>query len=183
MNVLKSLLGTIAFALLTSPALAQKPAPTGAHSAAAIDSPSELPTKLSGRYAGPWVTTWNKKLDGDTNCIVQQLTPDRWQGRFWGIWQQVPFDYTVEFQRAKSKQGKTAKPDADESTDPTAKALVSGKATIDGASYDWTGVLTPEEFNIKFTGSRYEGHLELTRAKEKPPATKVAAKDRTARKQ
>jgi hypothetical protein len=53
---------------------------------------------------------------------------------------------------------------------------------IDGASYDWTGVLATEEFNIKFTGSRYEGHLELARAKE-TPAAKVAAKDRAARKQ
>jgi hypothetical protein len=76
MNILKSLLGIVALALLITPALAQTPAPVIAKSDAESDPPqstrvksdsfTELP-KLEGRYVGPWVTTWNKKLDGTTN--------------------------------------------------------------------------------------------------------------------
>jgi hypothetical protein len=44
---------------------------------------------------------------------------------------------------------------------------VKGTATIDGAHYEWTGNLTAKEFDIKFTGSRYEGHLELARTRDK----------------
>src|SRR5689334_17851643 len=126
MNTLRLLLGLAALALVISPAFAQNPARKVA--AAKSDSPQSTHTKsdsstdlprLEGRYAGPWVTTSNKKLDGTTNCIVQQLTADRWQGRFWGIWQQVPFDYTVEFERAKPKEGKALKPDDEEPTGPS----------------------------------------------------------------
>jgi hypothetical protein len=188
MNILKSLLGVVAVALLAPVASAQqlkiqpKPEPQQAVRAKS-DSPAES-TKLEGRYNGPWLTTWNKKLDGTTNCIVKQLAADRWQGRFWGIWQQVPFDYTVEFERAKPKEDKATKPIDDESADTSSKALVSGKAMIDGASYDWTGVLTADEFNIKFTGSRYAGQVDMQRVPDKEaPASKLAAKNRAAQKQ
>ena len=140
-------------------------------SARLIADESQRPsTNAVVRYQGPWVTTINKKLDGIANCDVEQLAKDKWKGRFWGVWQHVPFDYTVEFGPNKSSKR------SDEPTNPgqkhgqlTADTLgiaVAGKATIDGASYDWTGTLAPNEFDIQFTGSRYEGHLELARVRQ-----------------
>jgi len=89
----------------------------------------------------------------------------------------VPFDYTVEFAADKPKQK------ADEllreskyvaMTDNIAnrpgatvqERPVVGRAVIDGATYDWTGILSANDFNIQFTGTRYEGHLELKRVRE-----------------
>src|SRR5258707_112456 len=66
--------------------------------------PNVASPKLEGLYQGPWVTTKNKKLNGNSNCQIQQLAIDRWKGRFWGTWQQVPFDYTVEFGMAASAE-------------------------------------------------------------------------------
>jgi hypothetical protein len=60
-------------------------------------------TKLEGTYEGAWTTTKNRKLDGTASCQVKQLSNGRWQGRFGGQWQQMPFDYAVEF-RAGEKQ-------------------------------------------------------------------------------
>lgn len=138
---------------------------------AADSSPGS--SKLEGLYSGPWVTTKNKKLDGTTNCQVKQLSKDRWQGRFWGVWQQVPFDYTVEFGRyTPEKVASASKENGQQNVrlvDVGADDLVTGKAMIEGASYVWTGRLTLSRFDIVFTGSRYEGHLELTRVQEKKP--------------
>jgi hypothetical protein len=58
--------------------------------------PQPHPSRIEGLYAGPWVTT-NRKLDGVINCRVKQIEPEHWQGHFWGVWQHVPLDYTVEF--------------------------------------------------------------------------------------
>jgi len=138
-------------------------------------TPLPMGQKIEGRYAGPWVTTKNKKLDGTTNCEIKQLTPEMWQGRFGGEWQKVPFDYTVEFERVKNPperletaQTKTTK-NAVLKKEPF-RIPVAGKAMIDGASYEWAGSLGREQFDIEFTGSRYEGNLELTRVPEKNPA-------------
>src|SRR5690242_7971095 len=96
------------------------------------------------RFAGAWVTTKNKKLDGNANCEVKQLSTDHWQGKFWGVWQHVPFDYTVEFTADKPKQkGELSVAMTDNLADrPGGKDQehrVVGKAVIDGATYDWTG--------------------------------------------
>src|SRR4051812_25608686 len=85
-------------------------------------------------YEGSWHTT-NRKLDGTMQCDVKQVATETWQGRFHGAWQGVPFDYTVSF------------------TGPATD--VRGTATIDGATYIWTGTLTPSTFKGSFTGSRY----------------------------
>ncbi len=94
-------------------------------------------------FAGPWHTT-NRKLDGVMTCTVTRLDQDQWRGRFVGIWQGVPFDYTVAFE---------GPPDQ-----------LQGTATIDGANYHWTGALdrrTPGRFTGTFGGSRYEGYFDL----------------------
>jgi hypothetical protein len=91
-------------------------------------------------YEGSWHTT-NRKLDGTMQCDVKQVASETWQGRFHGVWQGVPFDYTVSF------------------TGPAAD--VRGTATIDGATYNWTGTLSESTFKGRFTGSRYAGHFDL----------------------
>jgi hypothetical protein len=101
-------------------------------------------------FVGPWKTT-NRPLDGQMTCIVKELGDDQWQGRFYGVWQGVPFDYTVKF------------------TGPASS--LKGTAVIDNADYTWTGAIkdgSPATFKGKFGGSRYTGHFEL---KEKPSQT------------
>lgn len=102
-------------------------------------------TALSQDYAfeGPWKTT-NRKLDGLMTCVMTQVEPQQWLGRFYGVWQGVPFDYTVRFSGPPSK--------------------LIGTAMIDGASYQWTGAFdedAPGVFRATFGGSRYEGGFVL----------------------
>lgn len=144
-----------------------------ASTAVAANSTTES-AKIEGRYEGSWVTTKNKKLNGTANCQVKQLSKDHWQGRFWGIWQQVPFDYTVEF--GAVKDGKSGPVVSRETIEPKVRLIVNtgenpvaGTASIDGASYEWIGNLTANEFTIQFTGSRYDGYLELKRVPDKKP--------------
>jgi hypothetical protein len=126
-----------------------------------LSSAAEQPLfKADAQYQGPWLTT-NRKLNGTINCHLQKISSDKWLGHFWGVWEHVPLDYTVEFGRQDptAKDGGRLVSIGDK---PLADGIpVTGKATIDGAHYDWIGILTPEEFDIQFTGSRYEGHLEL----------------------
>jgi hypothetical protein len=94
-------------------------------------------------YEGQWRTT-NRKLDGTMTCYVTDLGGQQWQGRFVGVWQGVPFDYTVKF---------TGPPDQ-----------LQGTATIDGASYTWTGEMSADSagsFKAKFGGDRYAGYFDL----------------------
>ena len=97
-------------------------------------------------YEGVWRTT-NRKLDGTMTCIVKELGNEKWQGRFYGVWQGTAFDYSVNF------------------TGPPSK--LRGSAVIDGASYEWTGEISPESrtFAGKFGGSRYTGDFDLKRKK------------------
>ena len=100
-------------------------------------------------YEGVWRTT-NRKLDGIMTCVVTDFGDGNWQGRFYGVWQGVKYDYTVTF--------------AGQPND------LRGKATIDGAQYDWKGEITGEpagSFKGTFGGTRYTGFFDL---KEKPPA-------------
>jgi hypothetical protein len=96
-------------------------------------------------YVGNWRTT-NRRLDGQMTCAVRELEDNKWQGRFYGLWQGVPFDYTVPFEGPPSN--------------------LRGTATIDGASYTWTGSINSGVFKGSFGGSRYTGSFELT---ERPP--------------
>ena len=98
----------------------------------------------SYNYEGTWVTVKGKKLDGRMTAVVTPMG-DEWSGRFFGIWQGVKFDYTVKF------AGKF-------------EALI-GKATIDGAKYDWRGSIDLDSFKGSFTGDRYHGSFDLRRKK------------------
>lgn len=106
-------------------------------------------------YEGEWKTT-NRKLDGKMTSVVTQTGPEKWQGRFYGIWQGVDFDYTETF------------------TGP-AKEL-SGTAVIDGANYKWRGWITQKKFKANFGGDRYEGSFELLRKAPADPAQDIGAK-------
>ena len=112
-------------------------------------------------FAGPWKTT-NRKLDGIMTAVVRDLGDNKHQGRFYGVWQGVPFDYTVKF------------------TGPT--SALKGTAIIDHADYTWTGVIdeqSPAVFQGKFGGSRYTGHFELKEKKSSAPAARTAVVPKT----
>jgi len=98
-------------------------------------------------YEGDWHTT-NRKLDGTMACAVKDLGEGKWSGRFYGVWQGVPFDYTVTFSGPPDK--------------------LQGKATIDGADYLWSGNFNSDEGRFKgnFGGNRYSGYFDL--AKKQP---------------
>jgi len=76
-------------------------------------------------------------------CAVKDLGDSKWTGRFYGVWQGVPFDYTVPFTGAPEK--------------------LQGKATIDGADYLWSGSFNADENRFKgnFGGNRYSGYFDL----------------------
>jgi len=103
-------------------------------------------------YEGNWNTT-NRKLDGTMTCAVKDLGDSKWSGRFYGVWQGVPFDYTVPFSGPPDK--------------------LQGKATIDGADYIWSGSFNPDEgrFKGQFGGNRYNGYFDL--AKKQPGVATV----------
>jgi hypothetical protein len=94
-------------------------------------------------YHGTWKTTAPRKLDGDMTAVITPLGGDKWSGRFHGIWQGVPFDYTVKF------SGKYN--------------ALTGKANIDGANYDWKGSIADEtwDLNGSYGGDRYAGSFAL----------------------
>jgi hypothetical protein len=120
--------------------------------AAVIVLPS-ISSSLAGDrvYEGSWHTT-NRKLDGVMTCVVSEAGPEKWQGRFYGVWQGVAFDYKVPF--------------SGPSTD------LSGTAQIDGADYTWKGRITegePDGFVGTFGGSRYSGYFKLKEKRPDPP--------------
>jgi hypothetical protein len=97
-------------------------------------------------FEGPWHTS-NRPLDGTMTCLVTDLGNERWQGRFYGVWQGASFDYTVAF------------------TGPPSR--LRGTAAIDGANYQWTGEIdagSSASFKATFTGDRYNGHFDLKEA-------------------
>lgn len=93
-------------------------------------------------YRGTWQTA-NRPLDGEMTCVVKSLGKHAWEGRFFGVWQGVEFDYTVEF----------SGPPKD----------LRGKAMIDGASYEWRAWISRDAMKANFSGSRYEGSFDLQR--------------------
>ena len=98
-------------------------------------------------YSGTWKTT-NRPLEGEMTCVVTPVAKDAWQGRFYGVWQGVSFDYTVDFVGPPSE--------------------LIGTATIDGASYEWRGWIQRDRFKATFTGDRYEGSFDLERSPDRP---------------
>jgi hypothetical protein len=93
-------------------------------------------------YSGTWKTT-NRSLDGAMTCIIRPQANDKWQGRFFGTWQGVNFDYKVDFQ---------GPPDD-----------LRGTATIDGVMYRWRGRIDSQRFRANFGGDRYRGSFDLRR--------------------
>jgi len=94
-------------------------------------------------YEGTWVTT-NRKLDGTMTCIVTDLGDNQWRGQFYGAWQGRPFSYKVRFSGPPDK--------------------LQGRASIDGADYEWTGAMgieSPGWFKGSFGGNRYMGSFDL----------------------
>lgn len=96
-------------------------------------------------YEGTWVTT-NRPLDGRLACVVIDLGASRWQGHFSGDWNGTAFRYTVNFSGPPER--------------------LQGTAVIDGANYQWTGVMSKQpdgSFRGRFGGDRYVGSFNLKR--------------------
>jgi hypothetical protein len=155
-------LGIVAVSIIAASAISATAPARAADGSNAVKEPS----KAEAIYQGTWVTTKNKKLNGTANCQIKLLAKDKWQGRFWGLWEHVPFDYTVEFGVDHSAT-KTRTLAAGQSSSKVRLIPVVGKAVIDGANYDWTGQLSAEEFKIQFTGDRYEGSMDMKRTSDK----------------
>jgi hypothetical protein len=96
-------------------------------------------------YEGPWHTD-NRPLNGDMIAVINYNGKETWTGRFYGVWNQAPFDYTVDF------------------TGPATK--LKGSALIDGASYNWTGTIDKDTLKVDFTGSRYYGSFDMKRKRK-----------------
>jgi len=108
-------------------------------------------------YQGTWKTT-NRKLDGTMTCVVTPVASEKWKGRFYGTWQGVDFDYTVDMLGPPDK--------------------LHGTATIDGAAYEWKGWMKGDTFKTNFGGDRYTGSFELQKKKKSaaPAVTPALAK-------
>jgi len=91
-------------------------------------------------YVGPWRTT-NRPLNGIMTAVVTDLGNNQWQGRFYGVWEGVAFDYTVRFSGPAD--------------------MMKGAAVIDNANYTWIGRMNEHGFNGTFTGDRYTGYFRL----------------------
>lgn len=127
-------------------------AETGVQAAAAVQA--------DRIFVGPWKTT-NRKLDGIMTCVLKDQGHDKWEGRFYGVWQGVPFDYTVNFVGSPSG--------------------FKGKAVIDNADYAWSGSIDdsqPAVFSGTFGGSRYTGSFALKETKRTPAVSSAASKPR-----
>lgn len=106
-------------------------------------------------FEGTWRTT-NRKLDGRMTCIMTDLGDQKWQGRFFGVWQGVAFDYHVDFSGPLTE--------------------LRGTAVIDQANYAWAGRVdegSPTSFRVNFDGDRYRGSFELF---ERPKAASSPTK-------
>jgi hypothetical protein len=125
--------------------------------AAAFAAGSTIADAEDRVFVGPWKTT-NRKLDGEMTAVLRPLAKDQWQGRFFGVWQGVPFDYTVKFTGPESS--------------------LRGTAVIDHADYTWTGSISddsPAVFKGRFGGSRYTGNFALKEKQAERAATVTAA--------
>ena len=91
-------------------------------------------------YQGTWVTT-NRKLDGTMTCVVTDLGDNKWRGHFHGVWYGQAFSYKVKFSGPPEK--------------------LRGRATVDGADYQWTGKMAKGRFTGRFWGNRYLGSFNL----------------------
>ena len=93
-------------------------------------------------FVGPWRTTGRRPLDGIQTAVIKRVQIERWEGRFYGTWQRVDFEYTVEF---------SGPPEA-----------LRGTAVIDGAPYEWSGSINQQKFKGVFSG-RYTGDFDMDR--------------------
>ena len=156
----------LVFGALQMVGIAQAGDPAPASSGASPES-----AKLEGKYEGAWISTSGSNLDGIANCEIKQLSKDHWQVRFWGGSKQKPFDYAVEFSLDKGDDHAPAA--GQQSTMKKGAVLVKGKATIDGANYDFAGEFNAGEFKIHVTGGQHEGVVLLKRV----PQPKSVAKN------
>ena len=97
-----------------------------------------------------WEGKWNNRkygTSGPLKCVASEVKPGQWKAVFTGKFQGDPFEYTAEFQSRPSR--------------PSLLKL-SGKATIRGHRYQWTGQMGQSGLNGKYDSSvGYNGEFVL----------------------
>ena len=105
---------------------------------------------LYGEEVRTWEGTWqNRKYDtrGPLKCVAQEVSPGKWKAKFTGKFQGDPFTYEAAFSSREGKNGQNQ---------------LSGKATIRGHRYQWTGLMNREGLRGKYDSSvGYHGEFVL----------------------
>ena len=98
-----------------------------------------------------WEGTWNNRkygTSGPLKCVASEVQTGQWKGTFTGTFQGDPFTYQATF------ESKPARRDG--------QFDLSGKATIRGHKYQWTGMMRGPALNGKYTSSvGYHGEFVL----------------------
>ena len=98
-----------------------------------------------------WEGSWNNRkygTKGPLKCVASEVKTGEWKGTFTGTFQGDPFRYEATFQ---------AKPGS-----RSGQFDLSGKATIRGHKYQWTGMMRGKTLNGKYTASvGYYGEFVL----------------------
>ena len=103
-------------------------------------SHESIPVKnnlFNGSYVGPWKTS---QLNGTMQCDITAKGTTL-QGRFFGNWRGIDFDYNEDL---------LGTPDN-----------LSGTANIDGENYKWRGSIKDGVFKANFTSGGNTGFFEL----------------------
>jgi hypothetical protein len=102
-----------------------------------------------------WQGTWRNlkfRTTGTLKCTAVTKDGKNWDGTFEGVFQGRKFRYKAKFV-GKPGRGRTD---------------LSGKATIDGAKYQWTGYIRGTALSGKFRASNgYFGNFGLKEVKTK----------------
>lgn len=105
-------------------------------------------------FHGSWEAS-NRPINGPMSCEFKSLGNYKYEARFYGIWQGVPFDYPVKFTGTPVKQG-----------DKIIKISLKGTATVDFVPYTWTGFADAENLTGTYTSHRYVGSFAMKGAKK-----------------
>lgn len=89
-------------------------------------------SSLAAEEVRTWEGTWhNRKYDtrGPLNCVAQEVSPGKWKANFTVEFQGDLFSYEAAFSSREGKNG---------------QKQLSGKTTIRGHRYHWTGLMNRE---------------------------------------
>lgn len=112
-----------------------------------------------------WTGTWNNRkfgTSGPLRCVGEQNQPGQWSAVFTGTFKGDPFEYRAQFQSRIQRQNE----------------VLSGKATIRGSQYEWTGTIRDKQLRGKYNSAvGYYGEFILneTSRSSTPTGNRTAA--------